>query len=71
MQTEDEMLRRRDAALDVARRFGGIPNDHHKAWVIDQMCRALLGDDYGQFVADAKSGDDGPETYPWDVGIAP
>lgn len=71
MQTQAELLRRRDEALEVARRFGGIPEDHHKAWVIDQMCRALLGDDYDQFVAAAKSGVDGPETYSWDVGIAP
>lgn len=32
-----------DNALKVATRFGGIDEDHHKAWVIDQMVRALTG----------------------------
>ena len=30
-------------ALDYAVRYGGIDGDHHKAWVIDQMVRALTG----------------------------
>lgn len=30
-------------ALDFAVRYGGIDGDHHKAWVIDQMVRALTG----------------------------
>lgn len=30
-------------ALDVAVRFGSIGGEHHKAWVIDQMVRALTG----------------------------
>ena len=59
------------AALDLAKSYGGIDGDHHKAWVIDQMVRALTGDAYEDFVADAKSGEDGPETYSWDCGIAP
>jgi hypothetical protein len=58
-------------ALDLAVRFGGIDGDHHKAWVIDQMVRALAGDGYDQLVAEAKAGEDGPETYGWDEGIAP
>jgi hypothetical protein len=32
-----------DRALTYAIRFGGIDCDHHKAWVIDQMIRALTG----------------------------
>lgn len=27
--------------------------------------------EYIQLIADAKSGEDGPETYKWDTGIAP
>ena len=60
-----------DAALDIARKYGGIDGDHHKAWVIDRMVRALTGTNYDTFVADAKAGEDGPETYEWDTGIAP
>lgn len=60
-------------ALTTARQFGGIDGDRHKAWVIDQMVRALCGDEesYNKFVADAKAGEDGPETYSWNEGIAP
>jgi len=82
-------------ALDYAVRFGGIDGDHHKAWVIDRIVRALTrcpmievqktshngitytfqiqgeSTEYLQLVADAKAGDDGPETYEWNVGIAP
>ena len=38
--TERERI---DAALTVAVSYGGIDGDHHKAWVIDQMVRALTG----------------------------
>jgi hypothetical protein len=62
---------RTSKALDIARQYGGIVGDHHRAWVIDQMVRALTGDGYAMFVADAKAGKDGPETYDWDEGIAP
>jgi hypothetical protein len=30
-------------AIAIAVRFGGISGAHHKAWVIDQMVRALTG----------------------------
>lgn len=30
-------------ALQIASNYGGIDGDHHKAWVIDQMVRALTG----------------------------
>ena len=60
-----------DEALELAVQYGGIDGGHHKMWVIDQMVRALTGDDYDQFVADACEGEDGPDTYDWDCGIAP
>lgn len=60
-----------EAALEVAVRYGGTDGSHHKAWVIDQMVRALAADKYDALVADAKNGEDGPETYDWDCGIAP
>lgn len=58
-------------ALEIALRYGGIDGDYHKAWVIDQMVRALCGDGYAAWVVDAKAGADGPHTYAWDEGIAP
>lgn len=70
-----ERLERAEAtaltALDLALRYGGIDGEHHKAWAIDQMCRALLGERYDAWVMKAKAGEDGPETYTWDVGLAP
>lgn len=60
-----------EQALQVAKDYGGIDGDHHKAWVIDQMVRALTGDEYETFVAEANQGEDGPNTYSWDEGIAP
>lgn len=70
-QLPPEREERLQKAIHIAIRFGGICGDHHKAWVIDQMVRALAGDKYEQVVKDAKAGDDGPDTYDWDVGIPP
>ena len=88
------MSGRTKKALAIALRYGGIDGDHHKAWVIDQMVRALTGcpmvpkrmvsdgkpytydvqgesKAYAAFVAEARIGDDGPDTYEWWVGVAP
>ena len=42
-------------------------------WVIDQMVRVLNGsnEQYEQWVKEANDGDDGPDTYSWDTGVAP
>lgn len=56
----DDVIQRNEQALNVALEFGWIDGDHHKAWVIDQMVRALTGGKYPDFV-----GED------WDEGIAP
>lgn len=58
-------------ALNLIERYGGIDGDHHKTWVIDQVARALLGDRYEAWVVEMKAGDEGPNTYEWNVGIAP
>lgn len=68
MKDEQEKIRE---AIDIAVSYGGIDGGHHKAWVIDQMVRVLAGDSYDSIVADACFGEDGPETYEWDEGIAP
>ena len=59
------------AALELADRFGSIDGEHHKTWVLDQMVRALTGAAYPAWVAKHRAGDDGPETYDWNEGIAP
>ncbi len=89
------MVYARDKALEIAKGFGQTDGDHHKAWVIDQIVRALLdcpmvekegidwsnqlytylamgeSDNYRKFIAEARDGEDGPETYGWNVGVAP
>lgn len=66
--TDEERI---EKAIKLAVRYGGIDGSHHKAWVIDQIVRILAGNRYGQIIADAKAGEDGPETYFWEEGIAP
>jgi hypothetical protein len=70
-------------AIQIAFRFGDIDGAHHKMWVIDQMVRALCGcesetgdhytenENYLEFVRLAKDGEDGPDSYTWETGIAP
>lgn len=60
-----------EEALKMILRYGGIDGGHHKMWVLDQVVRILTGDDYEQWVTDAKDGEDGPNTYDWDEGIPP
>lgn len=71
-------------ALAIAVQFGGFPSSLNKAWAIDQMARALTGcpvlpdaftqgesEAYRDLVTAARNGDEGPETFDWDVGICP
>jgi len=60
-------------ALEIASEFGQDDGAHHKAWVIDQMVRELLINTtgYNDFVKKYKDGEEGPDTYDWDEGIAP
>jgi hypothetical protein len=60
-----------DLAVNLGLDYGTGDGAHHKMWVIDQMLRALLGDEYEQHIRDTCYGDEGPDTYEWDTGIAP
>jgi hypothetical protein len=60
-----------EKALEIAMQYGGIDGEHHKIWVIDQMVRALTAHKYGTWVTEHNAGEDGPDTYAWDVGIPP
>ena len=53
-------------AIWVAEQWGHTSGDHHKAWVIDQMVRALTGVDYEHWVAAYEA--DGAL---WIQGVAP
>lgn len=59
------------SALTIIFSYGQIDGDHHKAWVIDQVVRALLLNEYDEGIRDYCCGEDGPDTYSWDIGIAP
>ena len=60
-----------EEALRLLIRYGQIDGKHHKTWVIDQAVRLLTGNYYDELIAAANDGEDGPETYDWDVGVAP
>lgn len=66
----DDDRRIRDA-IDLAIQYGGIDSSHHMAWVIDQMLRILAGEGYDALIKEANTGEDGPNTYDWDIGIPP
>lgn len=56
-------------AHTIAERFGGIHELHHKQWVVDQMLRAMLGEEAYATWVDSMNAD--KEYEPWDIGIAP
>lgn len=58
-------------ALWLAKRHSQVLYVPQKTWVIDQMVRALTAAEYEEWVRRAEDGADGPQTYPWDVGVKP
>lgn len=60
-------------ALSIAWQYGQIDGGHHKMWVIDQMVRALCGDEdkYWDWVETYETPISVDEYYSWDEGIAP
>jgi len=54
-------------AIAIAEQFGQTDGGHHKAWVIDQMVRELVGVDYDDWRAAYE--EDGE--YSWDEGVVP
>ena len=60
-------------ALSLAYRYGQIDGSHHKAWVIDQMVKALCGseEEYKEWVAKYTEPLEDGDYYEWDCGIAP
>jgi hypothetical protein len=68
----DSLQQRIDEALGIAVAYGGH-EDWHKAWVIDQMVRILCGtkERYQELVRDACDGEDGSDSFKWDVGVPP
>ena len=68
--------KRNEESLDIIFQFGGNDGVHHKQWVLNRAVEELLdraSDDteYKEWIAEYRSGEDGPETYSWDEGVAP
>lgn len=59
------------AVLSLIHDYGGIDGAHHKQWLLDQILRVLTEDNYHKWVTEFCVGEDGPDTYEWDTGIAP
>lgn len=61
------------AAIDCSWTYGGIDGAHHKQWLIDQMLRSLLDDQYDSWVKayNEDVDEEGGSYSLWDVGIAP
>ena len=53
--------------MDLISKYGSIDGAHHKQWLIDQIARVLLQDDYTGWA----SGDEETGEQSWDEGIAP
>ena len=62
-----------DQALYLIDTYGGIEGNCHKTWVLDQVVRFLCVTDkkYQEWVRKHQQGEDGPETYFWETGVAP
>ena len=58
-------------AIELAVKYGQTDGDHHRLWVIDQMLRALAGENYDMLIKNICEGEDGPNTYEWVCGVAP
>lgn len=60
-----------EQALKIAFDYGQVDGGHHKAWVIDQMVRALTGKKYDKWINDYIYDEETGDSYTWDKGIAP
>lgn len=69
--SKEELEERVCKVMSLIYRYGQTDGDHHKRWLIDQIVRQLLGDNYDKFITFYKDGEDGPDTYEWRTGISP
>ena len=59
--------------LEIAWTYATIDGDSHKMWVIDQMVRALCGneEEYEKWVKAYETALNNGEFYKWNTGVAP
>jgi len=59
-------------AVGIISDYGSIDGAHHKQWVLNEVLKTLLGPGvYEKWLTAYCNGEYGPDTYEWDVGIAP
>lgn len=66
----EELRRRLNAALSIAVDHIFYDGAHHKQYGLDQIVRIISGEKYSELVASETVGEDGPDTFVWDEGIA-
>ena len=72
-KTKSEAEERIKMALRIAWSYGQSEDDNHKSWVIDQMVRALCGnnEEYKEFVEIYETPVGYEDYFKWNIGIAP
>lgn len=63
-----DLVERIQDALEIAQYWGRFEHPDRKAWVIDQMIRALTQGGYDDFVVRATTNSKGIKTYEWPEG---
>lgn len=64
----NELDRRIDRAVDQILSYGMFDGSHHKQWLLDQILRILLDDDYHNRIKEYNSYEDYED---WDEGSPP
>ncbi len=59
--------------LEMIFEYGGIDGEHHKQWLLNEIVKkaTISKIHYEEWVKYFNQGEDGPETYEWEVGVAP
>lgn len=75
--TKEALISRLKEVENILFQYSQIDGEHHKAWVIDQITRAVFADSYDVFVNYYEYFDELADSYSdfklyeWDTGIAP
>ena len=58
----NNLKKRIDRAMYIINEYSSAQDAHHKQWIIDQVARYLLMNDYSKWILQQEN---------WDVGIEP
>lgn len=68
---EKDAVERRDEAIDLLEKHAHHNDSDHQRWLIDQMARTLLGDEYEQWVEAYEKNGKAIAVRKWMTGKAP